>query len=338
MSDKGDLVFGLVGCGHIGLLHARMIRKFGTLAAICDPDPGKIASFPDADKVRTYSTIEALLENESGLDVVAICSPNGYHAQHSMQVLQKGLHVICEKPMAIKTADCEAMRAASATYNRKLFIVKQNRFNPPVALLKQWIDTGRLGNIFSVQVNCFWNRNNAYYQNAWRGTKDLDGGTLFTQFSHFIDLLYWMFGDVEQVCAMMDNFNHAQQVMYEDTGVVSLKFSSGVLGSIHFNVNAFRQNMEGSVTVFAEKGTIKVGGRYLNKLEYIQAENIPEAEYLHLLEGEDSGAKRNESHEAVYRALLGAIAEDRDISQSLLDALKTVEIIERIYNSAATAG
>jgi predicted dehydrogenase len=147
-----------------------------------------------------------------------------------------------------------------------------------------------------------------------------------------------MFGDVEKVSAMVDNFNHKQQVMYEDTGVVCLKFSSGLLASIHFSVNAFRQNMEGSVTVFGEKGTIKVGGRYLNKLEYIQAENIAEAEYQSLLEGENSAISSRDGHEEVYRSLIGAIVNNHDTSSSLFEAMKTVEIIERIYKSAAQGG
>ena len=203
--------------------------------------------------------------------------------------------------------------------------------------MKEKIDAGDFGDIYSIQLNCFWNRNFVYYQNsAWKGTKGLDGGTLFTQFSHFIDLLYWMIGDVEEASALIYNYAHQEVIEFEDTGVVSLKFKNGVLGTINYTVNAFAKNMEGSITIFGEKGTVKVGGQYLNKLEYqsFEGEEIgelkagnPANEY-----GEYQGSMSN--HDRVYENLIDVLQKGGSIATNGLEGLKTVEIIEKIYKSA----
>src|SRR4029077_9039085 len=195
------LQFAIVGCGRIAQRHAEHIHNVGNLVAVCDIVPEKAADIAGKYKASFYNNIDELLKQEKKVDVISVCTPNGLHAEHSIKALQAGFHVLCEKPMALTTQDCSAMIHAAERSNKRLFIVKQNRFNPPVAAVKNLIDEGRLGKIFSVQLNCFWNRNPAYYKNSWKGTKALDGGTLFTQFSHFIDLLYWMIGDVDRVQA-----------------------------------------------------------------------------------------------------------------------------------------
>src|SRR5947207_11099086 len=170
--------------------------------------------------------------------------------------------------MALSVQDCGEMIKEAERANRRLFIVKQNRFNPPVEAVKKAIDEGRLGKVYSIQLSCFWNRNNEYYDNSWKGTLNMDGGTLFTQFSHFIDLLYWMIGDIKTVQAFTSNFHHQGEIEFEDTGVVALQFYNGAIGTINYTVNSFKKNMEGSLTIFGEKGTVKIGGQYLNELEY----------------------------------------------------------------------
>ena len=159
--------------------------------------------------------------------------------------------------MAIYSKDCMEMMDAAEKNNRKLFVVKQNRFNPPVIAVKKLIAENQLGKIFSVQLNCFWNREDDYYKDEWRGTKELDGGILFTQFSHFIDLLYWMFGDVKNIFAITQNFAHAASIEFEDTGVAIMQFENGAVCTLHFTINSYKKNMEGSITVFAENGTVK---------------------------------------------------------------------------------
>ena len=214
-------------------------------------------------------------------------------------------------------------------------MVKQNRFNPPIVALKKAIDENRLGKLLSVQLNCFWNRDEAYYENSWKGTKDLDGGTLFTQFSHFIDLLYWLVGDVKEVFAVGANLNHQETIEFEDTGVVALKFYNNVLGTINYTVNSYDKNMEGSLTIFGEEGTIKVGGQYLNELDYqhianFQIEGLPEGNPANNY-GQYQGSMSN--HDYVYKNVVDVLTNNGAIATNGFEGLKTVEIIEKIYTS-----
>ena len=148
-----------------------------------------------------------MLTDNPDADVISICSPNGLHAEHSITSLNAGFNVLCEKPMAINVHDCGEMIKAAEKNNKRLFAIKQNRFNPPVSAVTEAIENGKFGKIFSVQLTCFWNRNEDYYNNSWKGTKDMDGGTLYTQFSHFIDLLYWLIGDIKDTKAYFGNYN-----------------------------------------------------------------------------------------------------------------------------------
>lgn len=327
---------GIVGCGRIAQRHAGHIARLGRLAAVCDSDVSKAQKLGEEYEIPFFSDIETFLSFKD-MDVVAVCSPNGLHAVHSIKSLEAGFHVLCEKPMALNASDCEEMIKTAERNNKRLFVVKQNRFNPAVEAVKQKIDDGALGKIYSVQLSCFWNRNFDYYQKSdWKGTKDLDGGTLFTQFSHFIDLLYWMIGDIEETSALIDNYAHKDVIEFEDTGVVSLKFKNGALGTINYTVNTYAKNMEGSITIFGEKGTIKVGGQYLNKLEYQSLEGDligelregnPANEY-----GEYQGSMSN--HDRVYENLIDVLLHGGAIATNGLEGLKTVEIIEKIYKSA----
>ena len=184
-------------------------------------------------------------------------------------------------------------------------------------------------------MSCFWNRNTNYYHNSWKGTKELDGGTLFTQFSHFIDLIYWLIGDIKEAYAYGDNFLHKGIIEFEDTGVVCVKFYNGVLGTINYNVNSYNQNMEGSLTVFGEKGTVKIGGKYLNELEYqnienYRIENLPEGNPANSY-GEYQGSMSN--HDLVYQNVVDVLQNNGIIATNGFEGLKTVEIIEEIYSS-----
>jgi predicted dehydrogenase len=327
------LKFGVIGCGAIAERHIGQINRFGKLLAVCDIICEKAVMLARKNNAHWFSNPDDLLSSEQEMDVVVICTPNGLHAEHSIKALLAGFHVLCEKPMALTVSDCSKMIDAAERAGKQLFIVKQNRFNPPVEAVKDLIDRGRLGEIYSVQLNCFWNRSEDYYKSAWRGTKDLDGGTLFTQFSHFIDLLYWFIGDVDSVSALAKNFHHQGLIEFEDTGVVILKFINGVIGTIHYTVNAYDRNMEGSFTIFAQKGTIKIGGQYLNELEYQSLESDfiedlgpgnPANRY-----GQYSGSMAN--HDKVYQNLVNVLMKGDPISTSGADGLKTVEIIEKIY-------
>lgn len=332
---SSSLKFAIIGCGRIGQRHAEHIRSQGQLVAVCDIDPGKSRQFSEQYKAAAFDKVADLLSYKEHIDVIAVCTPNGLHAEHSIKAFQSGFHVLCEKPMALTVQDCGEMINAAERANRRLFVVKQNRFNPPVAAVKKIIEEGRLGKIYSVQLNCFWNRNEEYYKNSWKGTKDLDGGTLFTQFSHFIDLLYWMIGDVKEAIGYAGNFDHEGTIEFEDTGCISIKFYNGAIGTINYTVNSYGKNMEGSLTIFGEKGTVKIGGQYLNELEYQNIENYtignlppgnPPNNY-----GKYQGSMSN--HDKVYENLIHVLQGNGIIATDGFEGLKTVEIIDKIYSN-----
>lgn len=327
--------FGIIGCGRIGNRHAEHANYFGELIAVCDIDQKKSNDLADKFNARSYSNIHQLLENEKEkIDVIAICTPNGLHSDHSIKSLNAGFHVLCEKPMGLSVSECAQMIQASEKNNRRLFNVKQNRFNPPIVKVKELISKGTLGKVFNVQLTCFWNRNTDYYFNSWKGTKNLDGGTLFTQFSHFIDLLIWLFGEVELAKGFSDNFNHTKEIEFEDSGVVAIKFISGTIGTINYSVNSFEKNMEGSLTILSEKGTVKIGGQYLNELEYY---NIKGVEKIDIPIG---GGANNygtyqgsmSNHDKVYKNLCEVLIDNEKISTSSIEGLQTVNLIEKIYS------
>jgi predicted dehydrogenase len=329
------LKFAVVGCGRIGSRHAKFCEEFGILSAVCDNDQEKSTELGRKYNTKSYVSIEDMLSNEKDLDVVSICTPNGLHSKHAILSLKSGCHVLCEKPMALTVQDCGEMINAAEKANRRLFIVKQNRFNPPVIAVKDLIDNGKLGKIFSIQLSCFWNRNWQYYENSWKGTMDMDGGTLFTQFSHFIDLLYWLIGDINEVHAYGENYAHKDIIDFEDSGVAVVKFHNGVIGTINYNVNSYEKNMEGSLTIFSEKGTIKIGGQYLNELEYqniegLNIEGLPEGNPPNQY-GHYQGSMSN--HDLVYKNLVEVLQNGGTISTNGFEGMKTVEIIEKIYKN-----
>jgi len=328
--------FGIVGCGRIAQRHAEHINNVGLLSAVCDIKESAANALATEYNCNSYTDIESLLNNEKDIDVISICTPNGIHAEQTVQALKAGFHVLCEKPMAISVRDAEIMINTSLKVNRRLFIVKQNRFNPPVEAVKQALDNGDFGKIHNVQLSCFWNRNPAYYKNSdWKGSLKLDGGTLFTQFSHFIDLLYYFFGDISDAHGFSGNFEHDNMVEFEDTGVVAIRFYNGAIGTINYTVNSYGKNMEGSITIFGEKGTVKIGGQYLNELDYQNAErfkieNLPEGNPPNNY-GEYKGSMSN--HDMVYKNVVDVLANDGIIATNGFEGLKTVEIIEKIYKA-----
>ena len=335
MTDK-IINFAIIGCGRIAQRHAEHINNFGNLLAVCDIDLNKAKKLGSQYKANIYENVNEMLSKEPKIDVVSICSPNGLHALHSICALNAGFHVLCEKPLSINLNDCGEMIKAAEKNNKRLFVIKQNRYNPPVAAVKRAIDDGVFGKIYSIQLSCFWNRNADYYLNSWKGTNDMDGGTLFTQFSHFIDLLYWLVGDVEQVYAITSNFNHQGIIEFEDSGVVALKFYNGAIGTINYTVNSFQKNMEGSLTIFAEKGTVKIGGQYLNELEYQCIDNF---EFINLPVGNTANNYGNyqgsmSNHDKIYENVINVLKKGDSISTNSFEGLKVVDIISKIYQAA----
>lgn len=327
--------FLLIGCGAIGERHAQLAAERGQLVAVCDVDEKKLKAFSKLHACYGYTSLRDMLRSESA-DALLVCTPNGLHAAHSIAALKAGLHVLCEKPMALRAADAKKMIAAAKKANRHLLIVKQNRYNPAVVAVKHLLDKGRLGAISSIQINGFWNRPQRYYrQSPWRGTKALDGGTLYTQFSHFVDLLYWFFGPLKEIKGSMSNRMHQGIIETEDTGVFSFVTRQGVPGTFHYSVNSARKNYEGSLTILAEKATIKIGGPYLNTLRYQEPVLISEAQ----LRGAGKANRYRgyegsmNNHARVYDAFLQVMAGKQKDYLSGEEGLHTVEMIEQFYKA-----
>ena len=330
------LNFSLIGCGKIAQRHAKHINKIGNLVGVYDIIPSKATVMAEAYNCISFTSVGEMLKPTYNTDVVVVCTPNGLHATHTIQALQNGYHVVCEKPLALSVADGEAMAKAAEAANKKIFLVKQNRYNPPVAELKKLLTNNTLGNVLSVQLNCFWHRDAAYYNDDWHGTISLDGGILYTQFSHFIDLLYWYFGTVNKVYAINKNSKLGSVIEFEDNGVVALQFTSGVLGTIHYTINSHASNMEGSLTVFGDKGTVKIGGQYLNTIEYQNIDryvidDLPQGNTANNY-GAYTGSMSN--HDKVYANVINALQNGMPIATTVQDGIETVRIIEQIYEAA----
>jgi UDP-N-acetyl-2-amino-2-deoxyglucuronate dehydrogenase len=332
------LRFALIGCGKIAPRHAAEMVKHGYLAAVCDIIPAKADSFAGQYASKAYYSIDELLKNEKA-DVVAICTPNGLHAEHTVRALKAGSHVLCEKPLCISSADGAGMMAVAKACRKKLFVVKSTRYNPALVSLKHILDTTQLGKLYSFQLNCFWNRPPEYYKDSWRGSRDLDGGTLYTQFSHYIDAMLWLFGDIEAVSGFRSNMAHQGTIAFEDSGAVAIRMKNGMIGGLNWSLNTFRKNMEVSLAVLAEKGSLRIGGEYMNKLEY----ELTEGATLQIPAGgtaNDYGFYKGSmsNHDKIYENLVRALQDDAHPFTHAAEGLKTVETIERIYNSVSLSG
>ena len=324
----------IVGCGSIGNRHAQWAAKYGKLVAVCDIEGARAEGLSRKYSCNYYNDYITML-CDCGLDVdlVAICTPSGLHADHAIAALDFGYNVLCEKPMALTVSDCEAMIDTAEKVNKRLFVVKQNRFNSPVQLVKNLIDQEKLGKILSVHLTCAWCRDESYYTNSeWKGTAYMDGGILYTQFSHFIDLLYYLIGDVDEVQAFSKNFIHADTIAFPDTIVTALKFKNGALGTAHFTINCHKDNMEGSLTIFGEKGTVKIGGRYLNKVEYqnIQGHRIPDIKVTSNCNEYGSYQGSSSKHDEVYKNVINTLRGKETIMTNMFDGMKTIQIIKKI--------
>ena len=307
------------------------MKEHGELVAVCDVSREAREKASADLGCETLTEVDEFLAQQ--LDLVAVCTPNYLHAEHTVAALRAGKDVICEKPMSLSVEDCERMIAVSRETTKRIFVVKQNRFNPPVQRLKQLIDDGSLGRIYSFQLNCFWNRNENYFaESDWRGKDEKDGGILFTQFSHFVDLLSWLFGKATDVNTIGEKFRNSSVPEFDDTVVSVMKFSNGVIGSCNFTINSHEKNMEGSITIFAENGTIKIGGKYLNTLEYQDIKNLvitdleeskPANNY-----GDYEGSMSN--HDLFYNNVMDVLNGNGELLVEMEDGLRTVELICRI--------
>lgn len=326
--------FAVLGFGRIGKRHAAIIdgHQNAKLVAVCDIETDKKSEV----NVPFFRNLDELLNSDLTIDVVCVCTPNGLHAEHAMTVLNAQKNVVIEKPMALKRADCEKIIFKSLKVSKQVFCVMQNRYSPPAQWLYQVLKGRLLGDIHLVQINCFWNRDNRYYiEETWHGSKKLDGGTLFTQFSHFIDIMYWLFGDITNIKAAFANISHGQKIEFEDTGIVSFDFVNGGKGSFNYSTSVFDKNFESTLIIVGEKGTIKVGGQYMENIEYCHIENYEMPQLLPSNPPNDYGNYKGSAanHHYIIENVVDVINNKSTITTNALEGMKVVDIIERIYSS-----
>jgi UDP-N-acetyl-2-amino-2-deoxyglucuronate dehydrogenase len=328
--------FALVGCGRISSRHAENIQRIGRLKAVCDIVPEKADLLAKTFDCKAYYSIDELLRGEQEIDIISVCTPNGFHAEHSIKSLQAGLHVLCEKPLCLTTAAAWQIIETEKFCRKHLFVVKSNRYNPVLIKLKKLLDEGKLGKVYSFHLSCLWNRPVEYYMD-WHGKSFPDGGTLYTQFSHYIDALVSLFGPINEVKGFSGSPALKAGMEFEDTGVAALHMDKGSLGSFHWSVNTYKKNHEIALTIIAEKGTIRLGGEYLNEVQYQSLENESDFNSSGKPSNEYTSYKGSMSnHKEVYDHLLLALENKESDFANAFDGLRTVEAIEKIYKAITT--
>jgi UDP-N-acetyl-2-amino-2-deoxyglucuronate dehydrogenase len=330
--------FGVVGCGSIGSRHLAIVaaEPRAHVTTVCDVDQDALARV-SRPGVRACSDFSELLD-DSEVDVVTICTPHALHAEMAVDAAEAGKHVLVEKPMALSSRDARRCIEAARANNIILSVVKQNRYNVPVVLAKRALDEGWLGRVFMVQCAVLWNRSENYYaQSPWRGRRELEGGALYTQASHFMDLLNWWFGPVVSAQAQVATRNHTIEI--EDCGTALLQFDSGVMGSLAWTTCVYNRNYEGSITIIGEFGTIKIGGRYLNTIESWDVAGRPMPSDVECSDRPNvypgyEGSSSN--HDRVIQDMVAAVLKERAAAVDGNAGLLSIEAIELVYQSAAT--
>jgi predicted dehydrogenase len=327
--------FAVIGQGHIGKRHAEMVRRNAEseLVAVCDVASKENLSLNELSEP-FYNSPEEMIAAHPDIEVVNICTPNGLHAKHSLMALEAGKHVVAEKPMALSKLDCEAMIFKALQKNKNVFCVMQNRFSPPSVWLKKIVEEKIIGDVYMVQLNCYWNRDARYYKaDGWKGKQDLDGGTLFTQFSHFIDIMYWLFGDIDNIQGKFADFTHKDSTDFEDSGFVNFDFINGGMGCINYSTAVADQNLESSMTIIGKNGSIKIGGQYMNEVEVCNIQGYEMPELAPTNPGNDYGAYKGSAanHHYVIANVIDTLKGRTSATTNALEGLKVVDIIERIY-------
>ena len=328
--------FAVVGSGHIGKRHAEMIRRNpeAQLIAMCDIKPKDSLGLQELE-VPFFTSMEEMLSAGLDIDVICVCSPNGLHSEHTLTALSHKKNVVIEKPMALTVADCEKIISKALQVSRQIFCVMQNRYSPPSVWIKEVIEQQVIGKVFMVQLNCFWNRDNRYYTGKnWKGTSDLDGGTLFTQFSHFIDIMYWLFGDIKEIKGRFCDFTHEKTTTFEDSGIVFFNFVDGGMGSINYSTSVWDKNLESSMTIIGENGSVKIGGQYMNEVEYCNIRDYEMPVLSPVNPANDYGSYKGSAanHHYIIENVIDTLKERTTVTTNALEGLKVVDIIERIYS------
>ncbi len=329
------LRFALVGCGRIAQSHFAALRAHAAqaeLVAVCDIDPAALRAAVQATQAEGFASLTALLAG-SRPDCVALATPSGLHPQQVIEIARAGVDVMTEKPMATRWSDGLAMVRECDAAGVRLFVVKQNRRNRTLQLLKQALDKGRFGRVYTVGVNVFWSRPQSYYDSAaWRGTWEFDGGALMNQASHYVDLLDWLVGPVESVMAYTGTL--ARNIEVEDTGVAALKWRNGAMGTVNVTMLTWPKNLEGSITILGEKGSVRIGGVAVNEIQHWQfADSDPMDAQL------DEASYQTTSvygfgHPLYYEGVIRSLREAAPPEISGREGLKSLELLIAMYLSA----
>lgn len=330
------LRFGLIGCGRVAPRHAESLSASpdATLAAVADIDEDRANRFAlrfCADPTTDYQRLLA----RPDIDVVSICTPSGLHAHMAMEAMQAGKHVIVEKPIALTVADADRLIAAARANGVKLCVVLQNRYNPPMQDLKRAVEGGLLGRLLLGNATVRWHRSQDYYEDGWHGTWAMDGGALMNQSIHHIDALQWLMGRPQSVFAYTATLAHRMEA--EDTGVAVIRFEGGALGSVEGSTVTYPENLEGSVAIFGERGSVKVGGTALNrKVVWRIAGELAQASDPLPSDQVDPPSVYGASHGAVIADMVAAIREDREPRTNGSEARRSLMLVQAMYESSRT--
>lgn len=336
--DGRRIRFAIVGCGRISDRHTDAIKRHherAELVALCDTDREVLSRHTVELDVPGYDSIEKLLA-KSEVDVVTLCTPSGLHPSQTIQVARGGRHVITEKPMATRLVDGKRMVAACDDEGVQLFVVKQNRLNPTLQLLKRAVSKRRFGRIYMVNVNVFWTRPQEYYDSArWRGTWEFDGGAFMNQASHYVDLLDWIIGPIESVHAYTSTLERNIEV--EDTGVASVKWRSGALGSINVTMLTYPRNLEGSITILGEKGTVQVGGVAVNEIKHWEFADQDEDDIAVKDSNYQTSSVYGVGHPMYYDNVIRVLRGEAKPETDGREGLRSLETLIAMYMSARDA-
>lgn len=334
MSDE-PIRFAIVGCGRISGYHVEALRSLpgARVAAVCDIIEERARNLAQkAGGVPWFIEYERMLE-AGGFEVVSVCTPSGLHPEHGILAAEAGYHVVTEKPMGVSLPPVDRLIETCDRLGRRLFVVKQNRLNPTVRLLKQAVDKGRFGRICYAEVNVFWTRPQDYYDQApWRGTKAMDGGAIMNQASHYVDLVQWLVGDVEEVEAFTATLE--RRIETEDTGAAILRFRNGAIGTLNVTMLVYPRNLEGSVTLLGTRGTARVGGMALNRIEHWDFDRYEDEDRGVLEAGYTPPTVYGHGHRGYYENVLAVLRGEAEPQTDGRSGRKSLELILAMYRAA----
>jgi predicted dehydrogenase len=330
---KKEKSFVIIGVGNIGIKYANLLSNFkdAELVAAVDLDFNKRKSINQI--IPFFTSLEDFLAAKIPADVICICTPNGLHAQQTIACLNHGYHVICEKPIALTANEVYSMIDAEKTSGKKVFAVMQNRYSSVAIWLKKLMAKNQLGDLRFLQINCFWNRNQRYYDDSpWRGTKSIGGGPLYSQFSHFIDLMIWLTGEPHDIKSDLFTLNKDIKTEFHDSGIITFNLSNGGKGVFNFTTTAYQTNIESSLTMIGSKGNVKVGGQYMEKLDFVNLEEqfeMPVFDQISPANQYQYYSGSADKHDDFLERVIYCLQNNKEPEIGLEDELKVVHFIEQ---------